>query len=318
MAAASVQAPGQLHTETWEALGTTVVLSYQGCEDPAIRTAVELELNAIDLAASRFRADSELRRLNAAGGARVEVSPLLLEAVAVAVNAARITDGAVDPTLGELLISAGYDRDWRELTPAPAGPPVAACDPLLVLGRRDADWAEIELWSDPPTVRLPPRVTLDLGATAKALAADRAALAAHRAGAAAVLVALGGDIATAGSAPGVWPVHVTDDHRGGPDAPGQTVSIQSGGLATSSILTRRWSHRGRVRHHILNPGDGQPARTPWRTVSVAAASCVDANIGSTAAVVIGERAPAWLAEQHLPARLVALDGTVHVQGGWPA
>jgi FAD:protein FMN transferase len=173
---------------------------------------------------------------------------------------------------------------------------------------------------EPPTIRLPRGIALDLGATAKALASDRAAAAALETGAmrSGLLVALGGDIATAGPAPeGGWRIHVTDDHRAGPTAPGQTISIESGGVATSSIATRRWFHDGRAMHHILDPRTGAPVRTPWRTVSVAAATCADANIASTAAIVLGEDAAAWLADQGLPARLVALDGTATTLGGWP-
>ena len=111
---------------------------------------------------------------------------------------------------------------------------------------------------------------------------------------------------------------MTDDHRDGPEAPGQTISIQSGGLATSSITARRWLQGGRAMHHILDPRDAEPVRATWRTVSVAAATCLDANIASTAAIVLGEQAQSWLAEQGLPARLVAVDGKVVIQGGWPA
>jgi thiamine biosynthesis lipoprotein len=133
-----------------------------------------------------------------------------------------------------------------------------------------------------------------------------------------MLVSLGGDIATAGPAPaGGWAIHVTDDHRDGPDAPGQTITIQSGGVATSSIVTRRWRHGERVMHHVLDPRSGRPVRGPWRTVSVAAATCAEANIASTAALVLGDDAPAWLAEHGLPARLVGRNGSVVVQGGWP-
>ncbi len=70
-------------------------------------------------------------------------------------------------------------------------------------------------------------------------------------------------------------------------------------------------------HHVLDPRSGQPVRGPWRTVSVAAATCAEANVASTAAIVLGDDAPAWLAEHGLPARLVALDGRVRTQGGWP-
>ena len=71
-------------------------------------------------------------------------------------------------------------------------------------------------------------------------------------------------------------------------------------------------------HHVLDPHDGLPVPPCWRTASVAAASCADANIASTAALVIGRRAPAWLAAHGLPARLVAVSGAVTVQGDWPA
>jgi thiamine biosynthesis lipoprotein len=184
--------------------------------------------------------------------------------------------------------------------------------------RRRFLWRAVELARDPDRVRAPEGVTLDLGATAKALAADRAAKAAHLACGAGVLVSLGGDIATSGPPPADgWKVHVTDDHRAGALAPGQTVSIRSGGLATSSISVRRWMHEGQVKHHILDPRDGQPVNTRWRTVSVAAASCVEANIASTAAIVLSRRALRWLKEQGLPARLVSISGTVEVGGGWP-
>jgi FAD:protein FMN transferase len=311
--------PTELRTETWPALGTTAVLRSEGAGDPAIRAAVDRELAAIDRAASRFRSDSELSRLNAAGGARVAVSRLLVEAVRLGIRAAELSGGAVDPTLGQSLVSAGYDRDWRQLTAVPPGAPLGPGDRIIVQRRRTGLWQSIELWDDPPGVRLPRGVRLDLGATAKALAADRAARAANAVGGVGVLVSLGGDIATCGPAPADgWLIRVTDDHRAGPEAPGQTISITSGGLATSSIVTRRWLHRGRPMHHILDPRHGGPVQTPWRTASVAAASCADANIAATAAIVLGGDAPDWLAALALPSRLVALTGAVRTQAGWPS
>ena len=311
-----------LCTETWEALGTTVVLRHDGPPNPAARVAVERELDAIDAAASRFRADSELSRLNAMTGPgprTLVAGSLFAEAVRLAIHAADASAGAVDPTLASELVALGYDRDWHELIALPSSAPLSDGGGLVVYRRRRSRWKDIEVTGDPVRITLPRGVQLDLGATAKALAADRAARAAHEDGAAAVLVSLGGDIATAGPAPADgWSIHVTDDHRDGPDAPGQTIAIRSGGVATSSIATRRWRHGGRTMHHILDPRSGRPVRGPWRTVSVAAASCAEANVASTAAMVLGRDAPAWLAEQGLPARLVALDGDVSVQGGWPA
>jgi thiamine biosynthesis lipoprotein len=308
----------------WEALGTTVVLRV--CDPAALEQAVailERELDVIDRVASRFRSDSELERLNARAGHLTAISDRLYEALAVALRAARITGGLLDPTLGAALIEAGYDRDRTLLEPddgAAAGAAVtpATPDPAAPLAR----WSEVGLVSRfehiPPAVWVPAGVRLDLGATAKALTADRAAaLIAEQTGSG-VLVSLGGDIATAGEAPELgWTVHVTDDHRSDLSAPGQTVTIRADALATSSTTALRWSHHGRSMHHILDPRTGRPADSPWRTVSVTAGNCVDANIASTAAIVIGAAAPAWLESHGLDARLVAHDGTAHTVGGWP-
>ncbi|HEU5419375.1 MAG TPA: FAD:protein FMN transferase, partial [Streptosporangiaceae bacterium] len=107
------------------------------------------------------------------------------------------------------------------------------------------------------------------------------------------------------------------DHAAGPEAPGQTVAITAGGLATSSTTVRTWTAVGRQVHHIIDPATGEPARSCWRTVSVTAGSCADANTASTAAIILSESAPAWLARHGLPARLVRSDGTVLTAGGWP-
>ena len=157
-----------------------------------------------------------------------------------------------------------------------------------------------------------------LGVTAKAVAADRAASRAASAAGCGVLVGLGGDIAVAGPAPdGGWRIRICDDHRAGPDTPGQTVAITDGGLATSSVTVRRWRRGGRMLHHIVDPATGAPAGAHWRTVSVAAATCLDSNAASTAALVKGRAAADWLAHQSLPARLAGLDGVVLSVAGWP-
>jgi thiamine biosynthesis lipoprotein len=134
-----------------------------------------------------------------------------------------------------------------------------------------------------------------------------------------VLVSVGGDIATAGDAPrDGWRVRVTDDHRSAPSAPGQTISISSGGLATSSTAVRRWSQGGRQMHHIIDPSTDAPARSCWRTVSVAAADCAQANIATTAGIVRSRGAVAWLNGLGLPARLADHNGRVVRCGEWPA
>ena len=168
-----------------------------------------------------------------------------------------------------------------------------------------------------------PGVLLDLGATAKALAADHAAVRIAEALGCGALVNLGGDIRVAGAPPeGGWRIGIADDLA--PDdipeatALAQTIVITDGGLATSSPKVRSWRRGAASLHHIIAPETGLPAQTCWRTASVAAASCVDANAASTAAVIRGERAPGWLAALHLPARLARHDGTVVIVADWPA
>jgi FAD:protein FMN transferase len=311
-ATATLVAPGSC---TWEALGTSVVLRVidPGALDAA-RAAVEQELAVIDRACSRFRTDSELSGVNARAGRSTQVSPLMIEALDVALRAAALTDGDVDPTVGVALELAGYDRDWRLLDPPGAQPEGA---PVFTLRVRDG-WQTIVLDRAARSLRMPAGVKLDLGASAKAWAADLAAAAAHRAGGCGTLISLGGDIATSGPAPdGGWRVRVTDDHRSDCSAPGQTVSIRAGGLATSSTAVRRWSYAGRTMHHIIDPSTGVPVRDTWRTVSVAAASCTDANIAATATLVRAQAGAVWLERQRLPARLVDWEGTITAVGDWP-
>jgi FAD:protein FMN transferase len=308
---------GPAAEDSFGVFGTTAVLLVTDAAALGeARAIADRELAAVDLAASRFRADSELTGLNQARGAARPVSPLFAELIAAALRAARLTDGAVDPTCATALAGLGYDRDFEQVrsgtgTAARPGP---GSGTVPVPG-----WPNVELDAGAGQARLRDGARLDLGATAKAWAADRCAeLIAGRLGGG-VLVSLGGDIAVAGPAPdGGWRVRVTDDHAAGPGGPGQTVSITEGGLATSSVTVRAWLNDGQPVHHIIDPATGGPTLTCWRTVSVAAGTCVDANTASTAAIIRGEAAPGWLAGAGLPARLVRPDGTAVTTAGWPA
>lgn len=296
---------------SFPALGTTAVVVADPADLDAAVDAVGRELDDIDRTCSRFRADSDLSRVNDAGGAWTTVDRLLVDAVDVALRAATVTGGMVDPTVGETMLRIGYDRDFSEIPSD--GPALPSAASWLVAPA----WRLVEIRHDRSQIRVPRDVSLDLGSTAKALAADRAAARAADTIRGHVLVSLGGDIAVAGGAPeGGWLVGIADDHRGDPE-PGETIAIAAGGLATSSTTVRRWARGGRSVHHIVDPRTGLPAREVWRTVSVSAASCVDANTASTAAIVLGDDAPAWLAAQELPARLVRSDGGIARICGWP-
>lgn len=254
---------------------------------PGARRLVDLALAAVDDACNRFRPDSELRRLELAHGRPTAISPLLAELVDAALVAAQRTGGDVDPTLGLALAILGDG-------------PVRAAPGWRQIRRQGVE------------ITIPAGVRLDLGAIGKAFAADLCAGLVASSCDTGVLVSLGGDIATAGRAPaGGWSVLVCD----GPGEPNCTVRIAGGmALATSSTRHRRWHRGDRLLHHILDPRTCQPATPVWRTVSVAAPSCVDANTQSTAAVVRGLDAPSRIEG---PARLVAADGSVRTVNGWP-
>jgi len=297
---------------TMHAIGTTAVVAVT--EPAAIDKAERIlrdELAAIDAACSRFRPDSEIWRLQRADGASVKVSALLFEAITVACGVAQRTGGAVDPTVGAALEGLGYDRDFFELDPQ--GTELEE-EPQPVPG-----WWRIELDRRRRTVQVPPGTHLDLGASAKALVADRAARRIAHGVHTGVLVSIGGDVAAAGVAPeGGWAVGIAADSSATADAVDQVVSIDGGGIASSSTAVRTWWRGSRRLHHIVDPATGDSVAPHWALVSASGNSCVDANAASTAAVVWGEHAVAKLGELGQPARLVRHDGHVITLNGWPS
>lgn len=280
---------------------------------------------AVDRACSRFRDDSELVRLQPLMPSGVKVSPMFQHLLERALDAAHLTGGDADPTLGAELAALGHgprEGAHAETTghpgmrsipvpPAPSTPAVPA--------PRAPGWSRLHL--DAGTLTLPADLRLDLGASAKAVAADLAAAEVHRQLGCGVLVSLGGDLASAGAGPkqdgepGPWQILVQDL----PSDPAQHVSLAPGfALATSSTQKRRWTHQGAQVHHILDPRFGLPADTVWRSVTVAAPSCLEANAFSTAAIVRGFAALEWFRAEGIPARLVDSRGRVAATGGWPA
>jgi thiamine biosynthesis lipoprotein len=302
-------------TVDWRALGTGVRLVVHGADPGLARGAVEAVLERVDRTYSRFRDDSEIVALNARSGQDVGVSPLLRDAIGVALRAAELTRGAVDPTVGRAMRTIGYEADF-DLIRNPAGPIALRLEPI-------PGWRSVELSATRATVRVRPGVELDLGSTGKALAADLAAIAAldavgGEASGRGVLVSLGGDIAVAGTPPaGGWRILVAEDSETPADSVGEVVAVQSGAVATSSTTVRRWQRGPTTLHHLVDPRTGGSVVSPWRTASVVAATCVDANTAATAAIVLGDDAVPWLRQAGLPARLVSTSGEVVRLGGWP-
>jgi thiamine biosynthesis lipoprotein len=296
---------------SFRAIGTTATVVVR---DPArmdrAETLLRQEIAAIDLACSRFRPDSELESVHSCSGRAVAVSPLLFEALEVAVAIAERTHGAVDPTVGNAMSTLGYDRDFDQIRDRPQLLPEALG---IVVG-----YGHIHLDAKTRTVRIPRGVRLDLGSSAKALVADRSATRIANQLNTGVLVSVGGDIAVDGPPPpGGWPIGIAVDSSAPERDVDQVVAIHQGGLASSSTAVRTWNVGSETVHHIIDPLTGYSAATYWTLVSVTGASCVDANALSTAAVVWGDQALDHLRPFGQAVRLLRHDGQVFTLGGWP-
>jgi thiamine biosynthesis lipoprotein len=239
------------------------------------------------------------------------VSGLLAELVQASLDVARLTDGAVDPTVGKAVTRLGYDRDFGDLSAR--GPALGDAPPVPAPG-----WSCIDLDVANRLLRIPEGVLLDLGSSAKAFAADRAAHGIAAELGTGVLVNLGGDIAVAGPPPPAgWCVGISMSAWDEPEQTQVTVCIPSGGLASSRTTVRAWQRGERRLNHIVDPRTGDVADEYWQLATVAADSCLVANAASTATIVDGYRAVQRLGKMGLPARLVRSDGEIFVFNGWP-
>jgi thiamine biosynthesis lipoprotein len=273
----------------WDGTATLVVTEPDRLE--VARRAVDRVLTDIDTACGTQRNDSDLALVQAAGGRPIRVSATFQAVLWTALHAAEVTGGLVDPIAG-----GGDGADWRSIrVDEPAG-----------------------------TVTFPSGSTLDFGAIGRAFAADRAAELAAGEAECGALFALDRNVAVAGPVPDDgWPVRV-GDLCGRPGRPGRPSSqditlLAAGGLTTFCLEVRtRTMPGGQIVTYILDPRSRRPVVVPWRTISVAAESCVDAGTASSAAIERGDDAPDWLASLGLPARLVHLDGWATTVGGWPA
>jgi thiamine biosynthesis lipoprotein len=275
-------------------------------DDPRALRAASADLVAlldrVDAAASRFRPGSALSTANLRAGRPTPVPQLLVELVGVALDSAARTDGAVDPTVGLAMHRIGYDRDIAEVGDEPR--PIES-------RRATRTWRDVRLHREAGLLTVPVGTALDLGATTKPYIADRAAQSLAAQYGTSVLVELGGDVAVAGDRE--WIIDVAEREGGA----GQRVALTRGGLATSTTTIRQWRRGGQTVHHILDPRTGQPADGPWRTASVHAETALAANTASTAAIVLGGSALAWLTGRGLAARLVDRDGGLTCTAGWP-
>ena len=267
----------------FRAMGVDVVV---GVDGDALRDAVRRLVHRWECIFSRFRQGSELNRVNASPADVVLVSETFARAVRAALAAARATDGLVDPTLGAALLAAGYDRDFDLLgaDTRPTGSPVAGT------------WRSVSV-----TGRLlsrPRGTLLDLNGVVKGLVVDDALrlLPEHS------FVSAGGDLATSGEVVVALPG-------------GGSVRLSAGGLATSGKTGRRWLRGGAEQHHLIDPRTGRPSDSRWDEVTVAATSCLSADVAARAAFLLSDDGPGWLDERGLPGRFLA-DGVAFENDAW--
>lgn len=269
---------------------------------PSLGALAAVRIERLEQRWSRFLPDSDISRLNAAGGRPVVVHADTLTLVATMIEAWRLTAGRFDPTVLPALVRSGYAasiEDPHRVTILPGGQ------------LRTVGLADVVIDAEALTVALPGGITLDPGGIGKGLAADIVVAGLLDAGAAGALVSVGGDMAMAGRPPHPdgWPV--TFEHAERDLADLGTGAVSGGGVATSSTRSRRWVHDGVERHHLVDPRTGTQATTDLASVTVVAPTAWLAEAHATAALLVGSD----LALDHLRAHdltgiTIGLDGRI--------
>ncbi len=287
-------------------MGTTVWVVARSRQVEWARVRAQHVFETWESRLSRFRPQSELSRLNGAGGRPVRVSRELFEVVFQAVRAAQATQGRFDPTLGRHLAQLGYDRSWEIVPPEQAGP-------VPLIDRPSHNWQAVEMAWDTGTIRLPRGVWLDLGGIGKGMAVAAAVTDLKAAGVDPVMVNAGGDLAVSGHPPGggPWPIGIGNE-------PYAAINLDAGGLATSGLARRQWVRGGVRCHHLIDPATGVSVNNSLFRVTVAAPTAMQADVAAKVALISGpEAGKRFLLEVGLSGEMEWKDGTLDVVGRWP-
>lgn len=249
---------------------------------------------------SRFRPASELARLNRSDSHPVRVSDVMWQVLQAARNAERFSDGLVTPTVLASVVGAGYDRDFATLPPQQSAP-VAT---LQVV----SPFSAIEMDEAAQTVSLPPNMQLDFGGIAKGWAAHQAMLRLSELGPA--LMNCGGDIAISGALRDgrPWEVGVYKPFDRESGYLEMLYFDRPCGVATSSTDRRRWMQGGQLRHHIIDPRTGEPARSDVVSATVVADTLLEAETAAKSVLIRGsEDGLDWLESHPSLAALLVLE-----------
>jgi FAD:protein FMN transferase len=244
---------------------------------------VQARLTLIHRALTRFEPDSELSELNERAGATVSVSQTLLEAIAAALHAARVSEGLVDPTLLPQLEQAGYAHSRVGLEPADLAAAIAAAPVRRSAAAHPAGaWRKIELDPATGTVRLPAGVRLDLGGSAKGMAVDIAAR--MLANSPAFAVDAGGDVRLGGTHPAPRAVRIEHPLTG--EIAHELFQARAA-VATSGLRTRVWRTAEGYAHHLIDPARGTPAWTGVIQATALAPTALEAETFAKTALLLG-------------------------------
>jgi thiamine biosynthesis lipoprotein len=252
----------------------------------------QAEAQRVERTFSRYRTDNIVHRINGAGGRPVVVDEETAQLIDYAAACHEMSDGMFDITSGVLR------RVWR-FDGGDRVPSEAAVREVLA----QVGWGRV-IWKD-RTLTMPAGMEIDLGGVGKEYAVDRAASLVAAAIGAPFLVNFGGDLCASGPRRGgrAWGVGLDDPERTGQGAL-YRIDLPRGGLATSGDARRFVLHQGRRLGHILNPKTGWPIEGAPRSVTVVAATCVEAGTLSTLAYLKGAGARAFLEEQGVQFRIV--------------
>jgi FAD:protein FMN transferase len=240
----------------------------------------ETEARRIETKYSRYREDSVLSAINRSNGAFVEIDNETRALVDYAVQCHALSNGLFDITSGVLRRVWKFDGSDN----VPACDAVAAILPSIGLDKVEFDDRGI---------RLQPGMEIDFGGLGKEYAVDRVLLILAAETNAPLLVNFGGDLRVSSPRASGKPWRIAIEDTDGGDAQ-SLIEIGEGALTTSGDA-KRFLLKDDVRYsHILNPKTGWPVVNPPRSVTVAAATCMEAGILSTLAMAHGAVAESFL------------------------
>jgi thiamine biosynthesis lipoprotein len=272
----------------WHALGGPCELLVDGSDAAHASTlgaVAAAESRRIEHKFSRYRTDSVLHAINASAGAVTRVDDETAGLLDYAAECHAMSDGRFDITSG--VLRRVWTFDGSDRVPGRE----AVRDVLRLVGWTKVRWQR-------PELTLPAGMELDLGGLGKEYAVDRAAAEVGALARSPFLVNFGGDLfAPAPRADGrPWSVGVDDPERTGRSAT-HLVQLERGGLATSGDARRFVMWNGRRLGHILDPRTGWPVTGAPHSVTVLAATCLEAGTLATLAILAGPDARRFLEDE---------------------